>query len=137
MSKKKEKTELAPKEKQPISRHAGEPTRSGAYYLPAVDIFQTKEDLVIVADMPGVSPENLDVDLADSILTVTGEVVVPDADWKLRYREYGIGGYTRRFTLSDKIDQSGIEAKLENGVLTVRLPKADALKPRKVVVKAA
>lgn len=137
MSKHKEKTELAPKEKQPISRHAGEPTRSGAYYSPAVDIFQTEEDLIIVADMPGVAPENLGVDLEDSVLTITGTVVEPDSGWKLRYREYGIGGYTRRFTLSDKIDQSGIEAKLVNGVLTMRLPKADALKPRKVVVKAA
>ena len=137
MTKRKEKTELAPKEKQPISRHEGEPTRSGAYYSPAVDIFQTEGDLVIVADMPGVAPENLDVNLEDSVLTVTGEVVEPDPTWQLRYREYGIGGYSRRFTLSDKIDQSGIEAKLVNGVLTLRLPKAEALKPRKVVVKAA
>ncbi len=137
MTRRKEKTELVPKEKQPISSQAGEPTRPGVFYSPAVDIFQTEEDLVIVADMPGVAPGDLNVDLEDSVLTVTGKVDEPDSDWKLRYREYGIGGYTRRFTLSDKIDQSGIEAKLVNGVLTVRLPKADALKPRKVLVKAA
>ena len=137
MTRRKEKTELVPKEKQPISSQTGEPTRPGVFYSPAVDIFQTEEDLVIVADMPGVAPGDLNVDLEDSVLTVTGKVNEPDPGWKLRYREYGIGGYTRRFTLSDKIDQAGIEAKLVNGVLTVRLPKADALKPRKVVVKAA
>lgn len=137
MTRRKEKTELVPKEKHPISSQAGEPTRPGVFYSPAVDIFQTEEDLVIVADMPGVAPGDLNVDLEDSVLTITGKVNEPDSGWKLRYREYGIGGYTRRFTLSDKIDQAGIEAKLVNGVLTVRLPKADALKPRKVLVKAA
>ena len=114
-----------------------EETRPGRTYVPNVEIRETDDALWLWADMPGVAPENLDVNLEDSVLTVTGEVVEPDSGWKLRYREYGIGGYTRRFTLSDKIDQSGIEATLVNGVLTVRLPKADALKPRKVLVKAA
>lgn len=136
MSDKKEKKELAHREKEPIDRQAGEPTRSGIYYSPAVDIHQNEEAITLVADLPGVSRENLDIDLKDSILTVTGTVVEPEGSARPVYREYGIGGYLRRFTLSDKIDQGKISAQMKDGVLTVVLPKADALKPRKIEIGA-
>lgn len=132
----KEKKELAHREKEPIERSAGEPTRSGIFYSPSVDIYQTDDAITLMADLPGVSRDNLDIDLKDSVLTITGSVGEDEDRPRPVYREYGIGGYMRRFTLSDKIDQGKISADLENGVLIVVLPKADSLKPRKIEIGA-
>lgn len=113
-----------------------EGTSSAPAYAPAVDIFESKEAMILVADMPGVSPENLDIDLNDGKLTLYGRV--PPADENLVYllREYGVGDFRREFTLGRMIDQGKIEAKIKDGVLTLVLPKLDAAKPRKIVVKA-
>ncbi len=132
-----EKKELAHREKAPIDRAQGEPTRADVYYSPTVDIFGDDQAITLVADLPGVSKEGLDIDLKESVLTITGTVEQPVDRLKPAYREYGIGGYMRRFTLSDKIDQGAIEADLKDGVLTVVLPKAEALRPRKIAIKAA
>lgn len=132
-----EKKELAHREKEPIERSSGEPTRSGIFYSPSVDIFQTDDAITLMADLPGVSKDDLDIDLKDSVLTITGSVGDTEDRPRTVYREYGIGGYMRRFTLSDKIDQARISADLKDGVLTVVLPKAESLKPRKVKISAA
>lgn len=130
----KEKREIAVREKEQIAPAEGEPTREGVYYTPAVDIYEDDAAITVTADLPGVRQDQLEIDLREGVLTVTGHVAPPESRLRPVYREYGVGGYTRRFTLGDKIDQQSISAKLQNGVLELRLPKAERLKPRKIEV---
>jgi HSP20 family protein len=128
--------ELELKDKEKVLAGDGEATRAGIKYMPAVDIYETEEALTLVADLPGVDKADLDVDVKDRVLTITGFVKEPEAWLKSSYSEYGIGGYTRQFTLGDAIDQGKIGAVLKDGVLTLTLPKAEHLKRRKVEVRA-
>jgi HSP20 family protein len=115
-----------------------ESTRSGAYFQPPVDIYENRDELVLVADMPGVTPDGLDVHLEGDQLTVEGRVRPDDYQGlKPLHVEYGVGGYFRRFTLGEHIDREGIKAQLKNGVLQLRLPKAERAKTRKITVQAA
>ena len=132
----KEKKELSHRDKEPISKRDGEPTRAGLVYSPAVDILRTDDSLTLVADLPGVRKADLEVGIEDGVLAISAPVADVEARHKPVYREYGVGGYVRRFTLSDKINQARISAELEDGVLTVTLPKAERLQPRKIEVKA-
>jgi len=129
-----EKKELSLRDKEPIAKNEGEPTRAGEWYSPAVDIYRTDDAIELVADLPGARKEELHIGLEDGALTISAPVADVEPRLKPRYREYGIGGYLRRFTLSDAIDQSKISASLEDGVLEVRLPKAERLRPRKIEV---
>jgi len=113
-----------------------ERTRPGLTFTPAVDIFETDKGITLIADMPGVKPENLDIDLRDDVLTMTGETEAPAREGeKPVLEEYRTGRYVRRFTLSDVVDQSKIEAEISDGVLRLVLPKAEKAVPRKVTVK--
>jgi len=132
----KEKKELKLRDKEPIAKHGGEPIRAGLVYSPAVDILRTEDAIAIVADLPGVKKADLEIGIDDGVLTIAAPVADVEARQKPVYREYGVGGYLRRFALSDKIDQAKITAELEGGVLTVTLPKAERLKPRKIAVAA-
>lgn len=124
------------REKQEVQTQA-ETTRNIPVYIPAVDIYETEEALTLVADMPGVSPENVDIDIRDDQLTIRGTVTLEGEGETVLLREYGVGDYFRQFTLGRIIDQSKIEAAMKNGVLTLTLPKVDKAKPRKVEVKIA
>jgi HSP20 family protein len=132
----KEKKELSSREKEPISEQEGEPTRAGLGYSPAVDVLRTDDAITLVADLPGAKKADLEIRIEDGVLTISAPVADVEARHKPVYREYGVGGYARRFTLSDKIDQARISAELESGVLTVTLPKAERLKPRKIEIAA-
>lgn len=114
-----------------------EPTRSGPVYVPAVDIFETDELITVLADMPGVEPENLNIDLRESVLTLTARVTQPESP-KESYIlfEHRTGTFHRQFTLSEAIDQSKIDAKLTDGVLRLELPKVEMAKPRQIAVRA-
>lgn len=122
------------REKKEVQTQA-ETTRNIPVYVPAVDIYETEEALTLVADMPGVSPENVDIDIRDDQLTIRGTVTLEGEGESVLLREYGVGDYYRQFTLGRIIDQSKIEAAMKDGVLTLTLPKVDKAKPRKVVVK--
>ncbi len=130
----KEKKDLEVSKKQEIEKSSGEPTREGVAFVPEVDISESEEGLVLYADMPGVTKDNLDIDIREGVLTVTGTVAPERDNLRLVHGEYEIGGFQRRFTLGEKIDQEKIEAKLENGVLRLTLPKAEAHKPRKITI---
>jgi len=101
-----------------------------------VDIYENGKSITLLADMPGVSPEHLEVDLNEGVLTVTGRVVraesalVEDVS-----REYRAATFQRKFTLSQSVDQARIEARLEDGVLHLVLPKVEKAQPRKIQVK--
>jgi HSP20 family molecular chaperone IbpA len=124
------------KEKQETSGSA-EHTRPGPTFKPAVDIFETDTEIVLLADLPGVKAKDLDVDLRESVLTLTGTVDDLEGSEELDVlREYQTGKYFRQFTLSETIDQSKIDAELKNGVLRLTLPKVEKQAPRKIEVKA-
>jgi HSP20 family molecular chaperone IbpA len=105
-------------------REGVERTRRGKVFLPATDIRESDEQIVLVADMPGVAPEAVDVTLEDDVLTVRGAVGGEGAGAAPAYAEYEVGDFERSFTLSGEIDRDGIEARMTGGVLTLTLPKA-------------
>ena len=128
--------DLQAKEKKEVSSPA-EQTTPGFVFTPEVDILETEEAITMLADMPGVNSENLDIDLRDNTLTLSG-VVQPfeAADEEDVIVEYEIGKYYRQFTISEVIDQSKIEALLNDGVLRLTLPKAEKAQPRKIQITA-
>ncbi len=127
--------ELAVKDKKEVTRE--EPTRPGRTYQPEVDIYETTDGLWLWADMPGVDEKSINVDLADGVLTIEGAVAVDDyKDLMPVYTEYNVGNYMRRFAVSSDIDPDRIEARVQSGVLELRLPKAEKAKPRRIAVSA-
>lgn len=126
---------LQVKPKQELTSPA-EQTRPGLIFTPNVDIFETDHDITLLADMPGVSTENLTIDLRENVLTLTGEVApFEGANEEDILIEYEIGKYYRQFNLSSVIDQSKIDAKLNDGVLRLTLPKVEEATPRRIEVK--
>ena len=116
---------------------AGERTRSRPVLVPPTDIYETKDALVVLADMPGMTSDNIDISLEDRVLTIRGQMADQEhPGYRQVYAEYGEADYERTFTLSEDIDRAGIQASLEKGVLRLVLPKAEAAKPRKIQVKA-
>ena len=114
-----------------------EHTRSDASYLPSVDIVEQKDALVIVVDMPGAAPDSIDVDFNQGTLSIYGRVKPRPSDGaNYLLREYGVGDFFRAFQVSEDVDSQSITAEYRAGVLEVRLPKAEALKPRKIAVTA-
>lgn len=113
-----------------------EQTRPGPVYSPAVDIFETEAAITVLADMPGVKSEQLEIDLRDSVLTLKGRVASPaSATEREVLREYDAGTFLRQFTLSETIDQAKIDAHLSDGVLRLELPKVERAKPRQITVR--
>jgi HSP20 family protein len=105
-------------------------------FLPAADIYESEDALTVVLEMPGVDKGNVDVRIEDGILNVEGRLdfskyqnLVPI------YTEYNIGHYARSFRLSSKIDSTKIGAEMNDGVLSLVLPKVEEAKPRTIQVK--
>jgi len=111
--------------------------KSRKVYVPAVDILENDQSLLLVSEMPGVDDAGVDVTIEKNILTIKGTVSdhVPQG-YKLSYEEYGIGDYERSFTLPNEIDRDGVEATIKNGVLKLTLPKVKQAATRKVAVTA-
>jgi HSP20 family protein len=131
-----ESKELQAKEKHEVAAPA-EQTRPGLVFTPEVDIFETDHEITVLADMPGVAADGVNIELRDGVLTLNGDVKPwegPDESDVLV--EFEIGKYYRQFTLSDAIDQNKIDAKLEDGVLRLTLPKAQKAVPRQITVTA-
>jgi len=115
-----------------------EMTRPGPVYTPAVDIFETEHSITVLADMPGVDAADLNIDLRESVLTLTGRATTAEGTKESSVlREYQTGTFRRQFTLSEAIDQSKIDARLTDGVLRLELPKVEKAKPRQIAVKAS
>jgi HSP20 family protein len=127
--------EMQVKEKQEAA--VPEQTFPGPYFTPAVDIFETDKAITLLADLPGVKPEGLSIDLKDNVLTLTGEIAPFEAaNEEDLVIEYEVGKYFRQFTISDIISQEKIEANLNDGVLKLTLPKAEKAQPRKITITA-
>jgi len=111
-----------------------EPTIPLRTYLPNTDIFETECALMVVMEMPGVRKEDIDITVEDDVLSVLGRIDFSKYE-KLQpvYTEYNIGNYRRTFTLApSSVDEHKISADAKDGVLTLTLPKAERIKPRKI-----
>jgi HSP20 family molecular chaperone IbpA len=114
-----------------------ERTRDRRVFIPRTDIYETDEDIILIADMPGVGKECVDITLEKNVLTIKGTVEEETTDkYAPSFVEYETGDYERSFNISTYIDRDAIEATMKNGVLRVRLPKAGPAKTQKISVKA-
>lgn len=111
---------------------------SNDLWTPPVDVEETPDQLILTAELPGMSHEDIDVELEDGVLTIQGEKKEEqksEGTQGLLY-ERRWGSFTRRFTLPRAVDASGITANFENGILTVHVPKAEEAKGRKIEISA-
>jgi HSP20 family molecular chaperone IbpA len=103
---------------------------------PPIDIFETDAGLVLHADLPGVGADDLELQVQDNKLTLFGRVAPPAPEnARLIHQEYRVSDFLRSFILSDEVDHERIEAKLNNGVLEVTLPRAAKAEPRRIQVR--
>ena len=114
-----------------------EQTRGGQFYRPHVDILEQEDELLLLADMPGLRSEDIELSFEDRQLTIHGHVR-PRQEGQTRYllQEYGIGDFYRTFQVSEQIDPERIHASYTDGVLMLHLPKVEAARPRKIAVNA-
>jgi len=116
----------------------GEDTGAALTLVPPTDIYETKDGVVMLLDMPGADPESLDVTLEKRELTISARSMISAPQgYTPVYVEYREGNYERAFTLSDQVDSERIDAMLKDGVLRLNLPKAPAAQARKIEVKSA
>ena len=127
--------ELKVREKQEMTSPA-EQTMPGLVFTPAVDIFETEKEITLLADMPGVKADDLTIDLRDNTLTLSADIApVDNRDEQDILVEYESGRYYRQFTLGELINQEKIDAKLNDGILRLSLPKVEKATPKKIAVK--
>jgi HSP20 family molecular chaperone IbpA len=117
----------------PVVREA--PSADRVLFTPPIDIYETDEGLVLIADLPGVSVRSLELQVQNNKLTLLGRVpgVVP-ANARLLHKEYEEGDFLRSFILSEDVDHEHVTARLNNGVLEVVLPRAAKSAPRRIQV---
>ena len=126
--------ELATREKQELATKE-EKTVPGRFYVPSTDIYETDEALTLVMEMPGVEKKDITVGLENDVLRVEGRIDFSKYEgMEPVYSEYNVGHYTRSFALSNKIAQDGISAQLDDGVLTLTLPKVTEAQPRRIAI---
>ena len=114
----------------PLSGSSSHPVR-----YPDVDIYETPDSIIVVVDMPGVSPENLDIDIKNELLIVKGKVTPSTYGVRIMVQEYSPGDYYRELSLGDGLDYTRIKAQLRNGELTLQIPKKRSFRLHKVKVK--
>jgi HSP20 family protein len=125
--------EAETKEETPVREQA----RDVPVFVPAADIYETQQAVVVVADMPGVDEKHVTVTLENDLLTIAGQAVpeqVQDGD--VLYQGYVSGDYSRSFKITQGVDRDKIQAQMKNGALRVTLPKAEHLQPRSIAVEA-
>lgn len=125
--------ELDVRDRSEVQR--GEGTREGTYFRPPVDIYENGDELTVKADMPGCDPDEFEVNLEDSRLTIAAPNRARDDSWDPVYEEYREGHFYREFQLGKTIDRSNISASFDNGVLTVHLPKQQNSRSRTIEIE--
>jgi HSP20 family protein len=121
-------------QKDKTDQVAPETTRGGTHFTPRVDIFETDDELVLLADVPGVRPEDVDLRFERGELILHGRVNVRHPDETFLLQEYDEGDFYRVFSIHESINGSRISAECKNGVLTVHLPKVEEAKPKQIKV---
>jgi HSP20 family protein len=126
--------ELQVQEKQELDK-SEESTIPARYFVPHADIFEDDEALTLMMEMPGVGKDGVTIDIEDDRLNIEGKIdFAKYEDMEPVYTEYSVGHFKRGFTLSNKVDQDKISADLKDGVLQLKLPKAEAAKPRRIEI---
>ena len=122
----------------PQAGERAERTRNAPIFVPAADIYETEDALFLSLEMPGVSPDALNIMLDQRVLTISGRSrsSAPEG-YSLTHHEYRDGDYERAFTLSEAIDNDKIEAELKEGVLRLKLLKSQPAPAKTINVKAA
>jgi HSP20 family protein len=129
------KQELQVQQKRELEKKE-EATVPARVFVPMADIYETADALIVVMEMPGVDRGNVEIRVEDDVLKVEGKLDFSKyRGLQPLYTEYNIGSYARSFSLSSRIDQNKIGAELNDGVLSVTLPKVEEAKPRKIQVK--
>ena len=122
----------------PQAGERAESTRNAPIFVPAADIYETEDGLFLSLEMPGVSPDALNIMLDQRVLTISGRSrsSAPEG-YSLTHHEYRDGDYERAFTLSEAIDNDKIEAELKEGVLRLKLPKSLPAPAKTINIKTA
>lgn len=118
---------------------AGWTTVAGGQWAPALDVWETSDDIVVSAALPGIAPDDVEITLTGQTLTIKGEIAadeqVSNDQYLLRERRYGT--FHRQLNLPVRVDGDNVQASFENGVLRLHIPKAPEVKPRQIEIKAA
>ena len=129
--------EIQDTEKREVAETGAERTRDRLAFVPRADVYEADKGITVLADMPGVDENCVDITLEQNVLTINGYVELEQPEGlNLAYAEYQVGDYQRAFTLSDQIDREGIEAVVKDGVLRLYLPKVTEAQRRKIAIKA-
>ena len=120
-----------------IEKPASEPIDQSAFYTPAADIFETADALVILLDLPGVKPGEVNVTFEDDVLGIEAKVQPRGpADAEYAWQEYSVGPYQRSFAIRIPIQAEAISAELKDGVLRLSIPKAESAKTRRISIQS-
>jgi HSP20 family protein len=119
------------------SEARAEATRGGVFFTPRVDIVETDSELTLLAEVPGVGPDDVDLRYEKGELVLHGRVKPRHEGQTMLLQEYEEGDFYRAFNISESIDASRISAECKNGLLTVHLPKVESLRPRQISVRGA
>ncbi|REE24038.1 HSP20 family molecular chaperone IbpA [Paraburkholderia sp. BL27I4N3] len=131
-------TELARKDEKAMARRADDPSQRRITLTPPVDIFEDSQGVTLWADLPGVTKDRLDVKVHDGNLYIEAEAVVPTpAELRLHHAEIRQPHFARAFALGVDFDPTKIDANLKDGVLTLRIPRRDEARPRRIEVRTA
>ena len=126
--------ELAVREKRELAERE-ERTVPGRFYVPQTDVYETEDALTVVMEMPGVDRKDVAVELKEGVLRVEGRIDFSKyGGMEPVYTEYNVGHFGRSFALSERVDQERIAAQLEDGVLTLSLPKTAEVRPRRIAI---
>jgi len=118
-------------------RAAPERVREEPAFTPQVDVVETPESMLVLADLPGVSKEGLDVTLKSGMLTIQGRPEPEEVEGlKLDHEEYDVGRFYRRFALGSALDADNIDATLKDGVLRLVIPKTEEFRPRRIEISS-
>ena len=124
-----------------LDRFADRAADTSLALAPAVDVRETEDGLEVTAELAGIRPDDVNVSIENNVLTISGEkkheVREENGDGNYRLLERRYGRFERTFTLSPTVNTEKIDARFENGLLTVTLPKSEAAKPRKIRVSVA
>jgi HSP20 family molecular chaperone IbpA len=114
-----------------------ERTRDRPCYVPRADIYETADEIVVVADIPGADEKSVDITLEKDVLTINADIEEDEPEgYALAFAEYQTGDYQRSFTISASIARDQIEATIKHGVLHLHLPKVDVARTKTISVKA-
>lgn len=133
-----ENTNLEPVKEEVELTEGAERTRPRRVFVPRATIYEADDQIMILVDMPGVKPENIDITMEKNELKINGLVSFDAPEgYSLVYREYSIGDYERSFVLPNDINREKVDAIIKDGVLKLTLHRAEEFKSRKINVQAA